>query len=294
MKKVTLTILLVAAVAATWAQKPDKKTMKLEKQLVGTFVEIPAGHYTEYIRDTNMEVYASQEITLAGFRMLETEVSNKVYDAFLEDLKAQGRMKDYESARVHNEGWAPWLDRPVDEFLQNQGDWAPVYANCPVVNISYESAQLFCQWLNEKIASPEWEYMLPTREQWRGAASCGDPNASYSNGSPFLETIANKPRYNYWHVPEMYISRTDDGYKVMDLWSVKYHIPPTVPVKTYYRNAYGLYNMCGNAAEMVDERGVAIGGSWYDPGYDIRIDSEKRYDGPSPLIGFRVIAVRKK
>ena len=291
MRKITLTILFIAAVAATWAQKPDKKTVKLEKQLVGTFVEIPSVHYTEYIRDTNMEVYASREITLAGFRMLETEVTNKVYDTFLEDLKTQGRMKDYESARVYNEGWAPFLDRTVDEFLQ-----APElsYANYPVVNISYESAQLFCQWLNEKIASPEWEYMLPTREQWRGAASCGDPNASYSNGSPFLETIANKPSYNYWHVPEMYISRTDDGYKVMDLWSVKYHIPPTVPVKTYYRNAYGLYNMCGNAAEMVDERGVAIGGSWYDPGYDIRIDSEKRYDGPSPMIGFRVIAVRKK
>ena len=92
----------------------------------------------------------------------------------------------------------------------------------------------------------------------------------------------------------MYISRTDDGYKVMDLWPVKYHIPPTVPVKTYYRNAYGLYNMCGNAAEMVAERGIAFGGSFLDPGYDIRIDSETRYNAPSPKVGFRVIAVRKK
>ena len=91
----------------------------------------------------------------------------------------------------------------------------------------------------------------------------------------------------------MLLSRTDDGYKVMDLWSVKYHILPTVPVKTFYRNAYGLYNMCGNIAEMVDECGIAIGGSWYDSGYDIRIDSQKHYDGPSPMVGFRVIAVRK-
>ena len=45
---------------------------------------------------------------------------------------------------------------------------------------------------------------------------------------------------------------------------------------------------------MVAEHGIAYGGSYLDPGYDIRIDSEKRYDGPSPLIGFRVIAVRKK
>ena len=33
MRKITLTILLVAAVVAAWAQKPDKKTAKLEKQL---------------------------------------------------------------------------------------------------------------------------------------------------------------------------------------------------------------------------------------------------------------------
>jgi formylglycine-generating enzyme required for sulfatase activity len=64
--------------------------------------------------------------------------------------------------------------------------------------------------------------------------------------------------------------------------------------KSHYPNNYGLYNMSGNVAEMVYERGVAYGGSYLDPGYDIRIDSEKPYDGPSPLIGFRVIAVRKK
>ncbi len=35
MKKVTLTILLVVAVAAAWAQKPDRKTAKLEKRYDG-------------------------------------------------------------------------------------------------------------------------------------------------------------------------------------------------------------------------------------------------------------------
>ena len=45
MRKLTLTILLVAAVAAAWAQKPDRKTVKLEKRLVGTFVEIPGSHF---------------------------------------------------------------------------------------------------------------------------------------------------------------------------------------------------------------------------------------------------------
>ena len=52
--------------------------------------------------------------------------------------------------------------------------------------------------------------------------------------------------------------------------------------------------MSGNVAEMVYERGIAYGGSYLDTGHDIRIDSEKPYDAPSPLIGFRVIAVKKK
>ena len=94
MKKITLTILLIAAVVAAWAQKPDKKTVKLEKQLVGTFVEIPGSHFlTRNAKGDTMRV------TLAPFRMLETEVTNASYNLFLDDLKAPGRMADYEKAK---------------------------------------------------------------------------------------------------------------------------------------------------------------------------------------------------
>ena len=65
-------------------------------------------------------------------------------------------------------------------------------------------------------------------------------------------------------------------------------------VYSHHPSNLGLFNMCGNVAEMVYENGIAYGGSFLDPGYDIRIDSEKLYDAPSPLIGFRVIAVRKR
>ncbi|MBR4911745.1 MAG: hypothetical protein IKZ54_02745, partial [Bacteroidales bacterium] len=104
MRKITLTILLVAAVAAAWAQKPDKKTVKLEKQLVGTFVEVPAGHYMicSGIDDTT-------RVTLAAFRMLDVEVSNASYNLFLDDLKAKGRMADYEKAKIDTARAMPGL-----------------------------------------------------------------------------------------------------------------------------------------------------------------------------------------
>ena len=71
MKKLTLTILFIAAVAAAWAQKPDRKTVKLEKRLVGTFVEIPGAHFL-----THNAKGDTMRVTIAPFRMLETEVTN--------------------------------------------------------------------------------------------------------------------------------------------------------------------------------------------------------------------------
>ena len=61
MRKITLTILFIAAVAAAWAQKPDKKTAKLEKQLVGTFVEIPGAHFLTH----NFPVIPQQFIVIS-------------------------------------------------------------------------------------------------------------------------------------------------------------------------------------------------------------------------------------
>jgi hypothetical protein len=53
--------------------------------------------------------------------------------------------------------------------------------------------------------------------------------------------------------------------------------------------------MCGNAAEMINEKGIAVGGSWNDYGGDIHILSFTNYKGPAPTVGFRpVILVREK
>ena len=181
MKKVTLTILLVAAVAATWAQKPDKKTVKLEKQLVGTFVEVPAGHYSIIIgKDTTW-------VSFAAFRMLATEVSNASYNLFLDDLKAQGRMADYEKAKIDTTRAMP--DLPPVYYTH------PAYAQSPVSCVSYEGAMLFCQWLTEKMGGEDWEYTLPLEEQWKYAAR--DANSlhhfsTYSMDSPYLTN------YNGW------------------------------------------------------------------------------------------------
>ena len=283
MRKLTLTILLVAAVAATWAQKPDKKTVKLEKQLVGTFVEIPGAHFL-----TRNSKGDTMRVTIAPFRMLETEVTNASYNLFLDDLKAQGRMADYEKAQIDT-------TRAILVTHYGTHPAFPPYPPYPVSCISHEGAMLFCRWLTEKMGGDEWEYTLPTTDQWKHAAHGGLIYNTYPIGGPYLTNRNGEPLYNFLRVGDESITKQDGKYVVVinkDPFHLIDNLPD--PAKSRHPNNYGLYNMSGNVAEMVAERGIAYGGSYLDPGYDIRIDSEKPYDGPSPLVGFRVIAVRKK
>ena len=69
----------------------------------------------------------------------------------------------------------------------------------------------------------------------------------------------------------------------------------TANAKSFYPNDYGLYNMCGNAAEMISEKGIAMGGSWNDYGADVHIKAEATYKGSAPTVGFRpIIKVSEK
>ncbi|MBR4136107.1 MAG: SUMF1/EgtB/PvdO family nonheme iron enzyme [Bacteroidales bacterium] len=282
MRKITLTILMVAVVAAAWAQKPDKKTAKLEKQLVGTFVEVPAGHYT--IRNSNGD---TTKVTIAGFRMLETEVTNASYNLFLEDLKAQGRTADYEKAKIDTA-------RAILVTHYSTHPAFPPLPPYPVTCISHEGAMLFCRWLTEKMGDDEWKYTLPTEMQWKHAAHGGLIYNTYPIGGPYLTNGNGEPLYNFLRVGEESITMQDGKYVVVINYDPFHYIDNLPdPAKSHRPNNYGLYNMSGNVAEMVYERGIAYGGSYLDTGYDIRIDSEKPYDAPSPLIGFRVIAVKK-
>ncbi|MFT6815460.1 MAG: hypothetical protein ACJAZ3_001370 [Sphingobacteriales bacterium] len=65
----------------------------------------------------------------------------------------------------------------------------------------------------------------------------------------------------------------------------------TAPAKSYLPNDFGLYNTNGNVAEMISEKGIALGGSWNSLGFDVRCESEMTYDLPTPEIGFRPIIV---
>ena len=62
----------------------------------------------------------------------------------------------------------------------------------------------------------------------------------------------------------------------------------TSPAGTYFANKMGLFDTIGNIAEMIDEEGVAMGGSWNHAAEASTIISEYRYEKSDISVGFRL------
>jgi formylglycine-generating enzyme required for sulfatase activity len=118
--------------------------------------------------------------------------------------------------------------------------------NQPVTNVSWFDAVDYAKWLSKKSGRT---YRLPSAAEWEYAARGGTTGRNY-----WGDNQADACRYangadlaakSQW--PEWAASNCNDGYKV------------AAPVGSFLPNAYGLYDMMGNAWEWT--------GDWYDAEY---------------------------
>ena len=62
------------------------------------------------------------------------------------------------------------------------------------------------------------------------------------------------------------------------------------PVADGLRNSLGLAHIIGNMAEMIQEKGIAKGGSFMHTLEDSEINDQQSYRGPAPWLGVRYVA----
>lgn len=230
-----------------------------------------------YIPDT--ETYASR-----------FEVSNREYARFLRDHPDHAPTAVAEAYAVLN-GYAS-RER---------------YGDHPAVNISHAAALAYCAWLTELYnAQPKRAYQrvtfyLPDAAEFTLAARGGRANAPYPWGGPYVmnakgcyltnyspreeQYLRSRPATDESGNQEYYYDYPNDDYSISRGVDGYTHI---AEVDSYYPNDYGLYLTAGNAAEMLAEPGVCMGGGWLSPRYFLQVETQDSYDGPRVDLGFRV------
>ena len=191
---------------------------------------------------------------------------------------------------------------PGGRFISN---WrTPLIAqtnNSPVVYVSWNDAVAFCNWLSKRERA---KYRLPTEAEWEFACRAGTTTVFVNGDQPedlirfgnVADSSARKA-FPYWAGA----LKTTDGYQF------------TAPVGRFAPNAFGLYDLHGNAAEWCADRYLADyytdspaenppgattgntrvirGGGWCDYAVDCRV-SARGHGGASDqgiYVGFRVV-----
>jgi len=289
--KLSYAVLLMAGLVVLTSFAPNKK--KVIKTPDG-FVFVPMG-------STKVD---DQTVSVQSFFMAKTEVTNKEYREFLLDLKTQGDMEAYNKALPDTLQWRDKLayNEPYVEFYFRH----PAYNDYPVVNISRENAEMYCVWLTKKMREAYGENIndarLPYREEWMLAARGKDPLAIYSWNTAEKTSkkkgceYGNSGNYRSLGAESIHFNDSTGQYEVLPnsgsvgmAGSLSDAADITAPAESYCPNSFGLFNMSGNVAEMVNQNGIAVGGSWRSPGYDVRIESTVKFSGPCTTVGFRPV-----
>ena len=121
-----------------------------------------------------------------------------------------------------------------------------------------------------------FEYRLPSKSEWENLAEF----SSFS-----LSNNGKNDKGNYKLNCNHLDTASKKGPPYPDV---------TAPVKSYDKSLFGIYNMVGNVAEMVNEKGISKGGGWKNTLEECRIGNDIVYTKPSAVLGFRCVCVIKK
>lgn len=229
--------------------------------------------------------HPAREIAIeTPFALGRHEVTRTEFELFVKET-GQPRQRDCE---VWTDG--TWQARAFGwqypDFDQGPSD--------PVVCVTWQTAQAYTRWLSRKTGH---DYRLPSEAEWEYAARAGvatprpwgydaDSGCDFANGADVsLDGL-------YWF-ERVWRARCNDGHR------------HTAPAGSFQANAWGLYDMLGNAAEWTAdcrpdgdneesttgcrERAVR-GGHWADGPLALRITARAFQDAGTPHagIGFRV------
>jgi formylglycine-generating enzyme required for sulfatase activity len=226
---------------------------------------IPAG---EFVMGDDAEAPAQRVRIQKPFYMAACEIRNGQYRLF-DPSHDSGYISGFKKDQV---------DR--GEAANREGQ--------PVVRVSWQQAMRFCEWLSQLSGRT---FSLPTEEQWEYACRAG-------TATPLNYGAADADFGQYANLADrsvLNICRGDPQW-IPCVRAVQDGAAVTGAAGRYAPNAWGLYDMHGNAAEWTlsdysGARKVVRGGSFYDRPQRARSTARLGYERWQRVfdVGFRVV-----
>jgi formylglycine-generating enzyme required for sulfatase activity len=285
-------------------EKEIKATEKQKEKMINWLLKQSKEKYALIAPKAAHSVFSSINDTAAIFYMQNTEVSNLEYRTFLFDLLINDKKAEFVIAKPHQYLWLNAPGNAKGNMMKDLYFSEKQFDTYPVVNISKEGAELYCQWLSSlsKKGYSNIIARLPYENEWINAAKGKDTKAVYPWPGDSIQNrygchLANfcikkqseKLRPNMKCVPKNANAYSSAEFMLGDSMM-------TCKVTSYNPNDYGLYCMVGNVAEMVYDNKTKIikakGGSWNSDFEQCKIVNSEGFNAATkanPMTGFRPI-----
>jgi sulfatase modifying factor 1 len=287
------------------------KPLSWETDIIWKKEDFPDVDYVE-VMDS---LFISREEAVDGVPTFNVKLLNYRYTWFDRNNAAKkgGKIKDFMKNEILNvypdtAVWVKDFNYSYNDPMHQDYFYHQSYGDYPVVGVSWEQANAFCNWRTRKkndylksrknrISVPD--FRLPTEAEWEYAARGGLEFATYPWGSGGTQSDRGCFLANFKPVRGNYAA---DGALY------------TMEAKSYSANDYGLYNMAGNVSEWTNtaynlssyyiastmnpnvenrknKRKIIRGGSWKDVAYFLEVGSRdyEYADTARSYIGFRTV-----
>lgn len=269
----------------------------------------------EYYAEVMDSLYIPEEESYNGQRHID--VTKLKYKYTWMDIEAaarakKGSRKDFikqEELEIYPDTtvWIKDFAYSYNEPMHNDYFWHDAYSDYPVVGVTWQQAQAFCNWRtkfkndDQKSRGKQFvnRFRLPTEAEWEYAARGGIEGGTYPWGGPYVISDTGCFMANF--KPQRGDYAADQALY-------------TVEAKSYEPNDYNLYNMAGNVSEWTNSsydpnsyeyvstmnpnaestqnaRKVIRGGSWKDVAYFLQVSTRdyEYQDSARSYIGFRTV-----
>jgi len=269
----------------------------------------------EYYAEVMDSLYIPEEESYNGQRHID--VTRLKYKYTWMDIEAaarakKGSRKDFikqEELEIYPDTtvWIKDFAYSYNEPMHNDYFWHDAYSDYPVVGVTWQQAQAFCNWRtkfkndDQKSRGKQFvnRFRLPTEAEWEYAARGGIEGGTYPWGGPYVISDTGCFMANF--KPQRGDYAADQALY-------------TVEAKSYEPNDYNLYNMAGNVSEWTNSsydpnsyeyvstmnpnaestqnaRKVIRGGSWKDVAYFLQVSTRdyEYQDSARSYIGFRTV-----